>query len=260
MPSRFTSVALGLAVSLLLAACGEEAQQQAERGQDEDQAPAQTQPAESMQPAPAQTETAESTQPAPAQTETAETAQTAPTRSEEPATAGGADAPDGTGQPQEQQAAEGAGNEEVLVVPPAEDTTPADEREAARAPGEPSPEAAGVASVAAYVGRWAEEQRMCEQNFWTFTNLRLQSPDDLDCDIQDTEEREAGVALQVACMDRDQPLAEPDAHAMNLTFPNIPQTDTMVVSGGPIADDLTLSRCRLGQGPAAVGLPETQNR
>lgn len=234
MPCRLMSVAVALAAPLLLAACEQEAQQETEVGQAEEPAPAETEAARPTEPAP----------PATAQ----------PPRSEQ------AEAPAGADRPREQDGPEQAGEEEILVVPPAGQAAQSEDGQPAQAPGEPSPEAAGVASVAAYVGSWAAEPQMCRGDFWTFTNLRLQSPDDFECDIRNTEEREDGLTLDVACTDRDDPLAEPDQHTMVLTFPNMPQTDTMVVRGGPVTDDLTLTRCQVGEQPAAGASPEPQNR
>lgn len=258
MPSRFTSLAVAIAATLLLAACEQEAQQEPEVGQAEEPAPAQ--PEEPTVPDQAEAP-AGADQPGEQQTaEQAAPAEPAPAPPEEPTAPGQAEAPAGEDQSQEQRTAEQAGDEEILVVPPADEAAQSEDQRQGRAPGEQSPQAAGVASVAAYVGRWADEPRMCQENYWTFTNLRLQSPDDLDCDIQDTEERQDGLALNVACTERDEPLAEPDEHTMALTFPNMPQTDTMVVSGGPISDELTLTRCQLGQEPAAGAVPAPQNR
>jgi hypothetical protein len=247
MPSRFISVAVALAAPLLLAACEQEAQQETEVGQAEDPAPAETEPAAPAEPATPQTE-------APPPAERNEAAAGADQPQEQPS-----EAQAGADQPQGQRTAEQAGDQEILVLPPAEEAGPADDQQTAQAPGEQSPRAAGVASVAAYVGRWAEQTQMCQDNFWTFTNLRLQSPDQFDCDIRATQEREDGLALDAACTARNQPLAEPDQHTMTLSFPNLPQTDTMVVSGGPMAEELTLTRCQLGQEPAAGASP-TQNR
>lgn len=267
MPSRFMSVAVALAVPLLLAACEQEAQEEAQVGQAEEPAP--TAEGEQAQQGRQRPETGRAAEPAPAsdpaqaggagpgETEAAGAAdpyaggQTAESGSERP--------PAGAGDSQEQQAPTPSG-EPVVVVPPAEEGAGDNQEQAAQAPGEPAPHAAGVASVAAYVGRWAVEPRMCEDGFWTFTNLRLQSPDNLDCDIQDTEERQDGVTLTVACTNEAQPLAERDPQEMALEFPNMPQTDTMVVSGGPLSGELTLTRCELGQQPATAPALPPQNR
>jgi hypothetical protein len=222
MPSRFTFIAMALAVPSLLAACEREGQQQAET---EAAAPAAPQPGE-----------------APAVAEPQ---------------------PPATRDPGEQAAAPpdaGTREGEVVVVPPAGETPVGEQQTAqapqqqapgaeapAQAPGERSPEAAGVASVAAYVGRWAEQVEMCQQSYWTFTNLRLQTPEGVACDIQSTGEQEGGVSLEVACTDQDQPLAEPRRGTMALAFPDLPDTDTMTVSGGPLeSEERTLSRCPLG--------------
>jgi hypothetical protein len=229
MPSRFTYAAMALAAPLLLAACEREAQQQAEVGQ----------PAE---PPAAETETAAPAEPQPA-------APAAPPEVAEQQPAAPQPGEADVAQPQEGAAEEVEG--EVVVVPPEEEAAQAQEEEppGTQAPGEPTPEAAGVASVAAYVGRWAEELEMCPRAYWTFTNLRLQSPEGDACDIVSTSAQGDDVDLEVACTDRGQPLAEPERGTMSLTFPNLPETDTMTVRGGLLeeeAEELTLSRCPPG--------------
>ncbi|HEX2256633.1 MAG TPA: hypothetical protein VHG92_08035 [Afifellaceae bacterium] len=243
MPSRFTLTAMTLAAALLLAACEREAQQQAEVGQAEEpqtEAGQAEEPDQAENPQPDQREAtqAEPVQPQPGENPAAPGEQ-APAETEAGEQAGAA----------QDEAADGEG--EIVVVPPREEASADEQRTAqrqdrqspAQAPGEPSPVAAGVASVAAYVGRWAQEERICQQSYWTFTNLRLQTPEGEACDIQSTEEQENGISLQVACTDRDQPLAEPRRGTMSLTFPNLPQTDTMAVTGGPVeGEEHSLSR------------------
>lgn len=224
MPSRFTYAAMALAAPLLLAACEREAQQQAEVGQPPAAEPEAAAPAEPQPPEPAEP---------PAMAEQ-------PPAAPQPGEAADAQPPEG--------AAEEDG--EVVVVPPEEEAAQAQEEPpGTQAPGEPMPEAAGVASVAAYVGRWAEELEMCPSAYWTFTNLRLQSPEGDACDIVSTSAQGDDVDLEVACTDRGQPLAEPERGTMSLTFPNLPETDTMTVRGGLLeeeAEELTLSRCPPG--------------
>jgi hypothetical protein len=224
MPSRFTYAAMALAAPLLLAACEREAQQQAEVGQPPAAEPEAAAPAEPQPPEPAEP---------PAIAEQ-------PPAAPQPGEAADAQPPEGT--------AEEDG--EVVIVPPEEEAAQAQEEPpGTQAPGEPTPEAAGVASVAAYVGRWAEELEMCPRAYWTFTNLRLQSPEGDACDIVSTSAQGDDVDLEVACTDRGQPLAEPERGTMSLTFPNLPETDTMTVRGGLLeeeAEELTLSRCPPG--------------
>jgi hypothetical protein len=224
MPSRFTYAAMALAAPLLLAACEREAQQQAEVGQPPAAEPEAAAPAEPQPPEPAEP---------PAIAEQ-------PPAAPQPGEAVDAQPPEGTAEE----------NGEVVVVPPEEEAAQAQEEPpGTQAPGEPTPEAAGVASVAAYVGRWAEELEMCPRAYWTFTNLRLQSPEGDACDIVSTSAQGDDVDLEVACTDRGQPLAEPERGTMSLTFPNLPETDTMTVRGGLLeeeAEELTLSRCPPG--------------
>lgn len=249
MPSRLTFAAMALTAPLLFTACEREAQQQVKVEQPGETQTAEPESAEPAEPAGTTEPQTQPAEPEPAQTQPAappqEAEQQAPA-AQEPAGQTTADSG--------RQSGDGEG--EILVVPPADEAASDGEGQtpqgnggqgAAQAPGEPSPQAAGVASVAAYVGRWAEETQTCERSYWTFTNLRLQSPDGQACDIQSTEEREDGIDLEVACTDRGQPLAEPRRDTMSLSFPNLPQTETMAVSGGPVGEEeRTLSRCPLG--------------